>query len=59
MEADLGQRFDLDHDLEQVRGVNVTMLLLGHVSKTLPCYARLIAPLSGVTAVRVQGCFGE
>lgn len=33
MNADLGQYFDLDHDLEQVRGVNVTILLLGRVSK--------------------------
>lgn len=33
MNADLGQYFDLDHDLEQVRGANVTMLLLGCILK--------------------------
>ena len=44
MKADLGQYFDLDHDVEQVRGVNVTLLLWGRVSKSQPCYYRLIVP---------------
>lgn len=44
MNADLGQYFDLDRDVEQVRGINATVLLRGRVSKSQPCYYGLIVP---------------
>ena len=33
MSAELGRHFNLDHDVEQVRGEAVTVLLWGHISK--------------------------
>lgn len=40
MSADLGRHFNLDHDVEQVRGEAVTALLWGCISRmtlVVPC----------------------
>ena len=40
MSADLGRHFNLDHDVEQVRGEAVTALLWGRISRmtlVVPC----------------------
>lgn len=40
MSAELGRHFNLDHDVEKVRGEAGTVLLWGHISKmtlVVPC----------------------